>query len=257
MNRESMTACGLAYSYPRCACNVFEDIDVHVEPGSFMAILGNNGAGKSTLLDLLAGIARPSAGEVSVCGQAIASMSRRLIARHIAYVGQQQTVPHLTVYDEVLLGRRPHVGWGLTDHDREVVARAIARLGFEGYSRRYCDELSGGERQKAFIARALAQEPKVLILDEPTSALDPKNQLEVLRLIRDVTHRDGLATIAVLHDVNLALRFCDEFLLVRNGVPVACGGREVVDSRNLSETYGASFNVIEIDGMRIALPAAC
>ena len=106
--------------------------------GDFAAIVGSNGAGKSTLLDLLAGIARPSAGEVSVCGQAIASMSRRQIARHIAYVGQQQTVPHLTVYDEVLLGRRPHVGWGLTDHDREVAARAIARLGFEGYSRRYC-----------------------------------------------------------------------------------------------------------------------
>lgn len=249
-----LQARGLSYTYPRASHPAFSDIDLDVEAGCMVAILGNNGAGKSTLLDLLAGITSPQSGNVTVLSKDLAHLTRREAAKHIAYVTQQQTIPHLTVYDEILLGRKPHITWGISEHDREVVAGAIERLGLQEHVHRYCDELSGGERQKVFIARALAQEAQVLVLDEPTSALDPKNQTEVLGAIRKITHREGLATILVLHNLNLALRFCDRFFLLRNGRVVASGDGSVVTSETLTETYDAPFVIAEFDGIRIALP---
>lgn len=249
-----LQAAGLAYAYRGASRSVFDGLNASAEAGSMLAILGNNGAGKSTLLDLLAGIARPAKGKVSVSGEDLAAMRRRAVAKRIAYVTQQQAIPHLRVYDEVLLGRKPHIGWSLADKDRSVVADCLVALGLEGFADRFCDELSGGERQKVLIARALAQEPRVLILDEPTSALDPRNQLEVMAAIRSITLRENLATVLVLHDINLALRFCDRFMLVRDGRVVARGGRDVVTDEAVSETYGTRFRIVEVEGARIAVP---
>lgn len=249
-----LVARDLAYTYPHQETPVFQGLSFEAHPASMLAILGNNGAGKSTLLDLLAGIVRPSAGTVLVDRQDIGGLSRREAARKIAYVTQQQTVPHLSVYDEVLLGRKPHISWAVRELDRAVVEQALVDLELEGFTERFCDELSGGERQKVFIARALVQEPHILILDEPTSALDPKNQLEVLEVVRRVTDEGGLASVLVLHDVNLALRFCDRFLLMRGGEVVAYGDRSVVTSEALSSTYGTPFKIVEIDGVSVAVP---
>lgn len=245
----------LVYAYPHQKQSVFSGLSFHANPASMLAILGNNGAGKSTLLDLLAGITKPTAGSVLIDGEDASALSRKEIAQRIAYVAQQQTVPHLSVYDEVLLGRKPHISWSVRQIDREVVSRALIDLELEQFAERFCDELSGGERQKVFIARALAQEPHILILDEPTSALDPKNQLEVLEVVRRVTHETGLASVLVLHDVNLALRFCDRFMLVRDGEVVAVGDRSVVTSEVLTQTYGAPFKIVEVDGVPVAVPA--
>lgn len=244
----------LTYIYPKQTKPVFEKLSLEAYPGSMLAILGNNGAGKSTLLDLLAGITEPEVGTVYVDEQNIGKLNRKQVAKRIAYVAQQQRVPHLSVYDEVLLGRKPHISWTLRPIDREVVSQALLDLELEAFSERFCDELSGGERQKVFIARALAQEPHILILDEPTSALDPKNQLEVLRVIRRITHLSGLATVLVLHDINLALRFCDRFILMSGGDVVASGDKTVVTDKALSQTYGTPFKIIEIDGVPIAIP---
>lgn len=244
----------LAYSYGNHDAQVFEGIGLRAHAGSVLAILGNNGAGKSTLLGLLAGLLKPAAGTVKVGQRELGAMGRREVAKHVAFVAQQQRVPHLGVYDQVLLGRKPHVGWSLTDYDRMVVSRTIAQLDLEPFSQRFIDELSGGERQKVHIARALAQEPEVLLLDEPTSALDPKNQMEVLHVVREVTREESIATIMVIHDINLALRFCDRFLLIRNGKVVAQGDRSVVTGESLSATYDMPFKVIEADGIPLALP---
>lgn len=254
--RPPLEAVDLAYSYPHQSAHVFEGLSLQAHPGSMLAILGNNGAGKSTLLDLLAGITAPAAGKVLVNGEDAHSLSRREMARRIAYVAQQQRVPHLTVYDEVLLGRKPHISWTVREADREIVGQAIVDLELEQFTNRYCDELSGGERQKVFIARALAQEPHILILDEPTSALDPKNQLEVLDVVRRVTRAGGLATVLVLHDVNLALRFCDRFMLMRGGEVIASGDRSVVTGEALTRTYGTAFKIVEIDEVPVAIPQA-
>lgn len=245
---------GVSFAYPRADHDVFSGIGFKAHSGSMVAILGNNGAGKSTLLDLLAGIAHPHEGSVRVGDSSLSSLGRREVAQRIAYVAQQQVAPHLSVYDEVLLGRKPYITWRIGERDRQVVAHAIAGLGLERFANRYCDELSGGERQKVFIARALAQEPEILILDEPTSALDPRNQIEVMDAIRQVTVRDGLATVLVLHDINLALSFCDRFLLLRDGKVVAQGGHEVISDDSLSETYDTRFKLIDVDGVRMAIP---
>ncbi len=139
---------------------VFEGLSFEAHAGTMTAILGNNGAGKSTLLNLLASITSPSTGEVYVSGKSLRSMNKRETTQHIAYVTQQQRIPHLSVYDEVLLGRKPHVSWSVSEHDRAVVAAALKQLELEPFVDRYCDELSGGERQKVYIARAIAQQPR-------------------------------------------------------------------------------------------------
>lgn len=252
--RPVLSAEAVAYAYPAAEKPVFRGIDVQATAGSMLAILGNNGAGKSTLLNVLAGIVRPSEGSVKVDGRDVVSLGRRDVARRIALVAQQQRIPHLSVYDQVLLGRKPHVSWSLSDRDRRVVSAMIERLGLERFAARYLDELSGGERQKVFIARALAQEPKVLLLDEPTSALDPKNQLEVLGIVRDVTASESIASVLVIHDINLALRFCDRFLLVRDGCVVAYGDREAVTDEALSATYDVGFKVDAVGDVPVAVP---
>ena len=245
---------GLAFAYPNAEGEVFSDIDLEIEEANMVAVLGNNGAGKSTLLDLLSGILRPTRGRVSIEGEPLESLNRREIAQRVAYVAQSQSVPHLSVYDEILLGRRPHISWSISEEDRTIVADVISSLGLTSFAMRYCDELSGGERQKVFIARALAQRPRLLVLDEPTSALDPRNQIDVLTIIRDAARSDSFATVMVLHDVNLALRFCDRFVFMRDGRVVAIGGHEVVTEEVLYRTYGTRFAMGEINGIPVAVP---
>ena len=246
----------VAFAFPHAEIPVFEGLSFEAHAGTMTAILGNNGAGKSTLLNLLASITAPSAGEVRVSGKCLRSMNKRETAQHIAYVTQQQRIPHLSVYDEVLLGRKPHVSWSISERDRAVVAAALKQLELEPFADRYCDELSGGERQKVYIARAIAQQTEVLLLDEPTSALDPKNQMEVLQVVRDITTQTSLATAMVIHDVNLALRFCDRFVLMRSGTIVAQGGIEAVTDEALSKTYGMPMRIAEIDNVKVAIPTA-
>ena len=254
LSRTVLRAENVEYAYPHVAESVFKDISVEAKTGSVLAILGNNGAGKSTLLNLLAGITQPKSGQVLVGERPLSQLSRREAAQHIAYVAQQQRVPHTTVYDSVMMGRKPHVSWAMTDRDRQIVASVIDRMGISAFSQRCLDELSGGERQKVYIARALAQETEVLLLDEPTSALDPKNQLEVLTAVKDVTVSGSLATVLVIHDINLALRFCDRFLLVRDGIVVAQGGLEVVTDETLFATYDIHFHVCQVGGVPVAIP---
>lgn len=246
----------VACAFPHAEKPVFEGLSFEAHAGTMTAILGNNGAGKSTLLNLLASITTPSTGEVYVSGKSLRSMNKRETTQHIAYVTQQQRIPHLSVYDEVLLGRKPHVSWSISEHDRAVVAAALKQLELEPFVDRYCDELSGGERQKVYIARAIAQQTEALLLDEPTSALDPKNQMEVLQVVRDITTQASLATVMVIHDVNLALRFCDRFVLMRNGTIVAQGGIEAVTDEALSETYDMPMRIAEIDNVKLTIPTA-
>lgn len=251
-----LEARSVAFAFPYAGKPVFEGLSFEAHAGTMTAILGNNGAGKSTLLNLLASITTPSTGEVYVSGKSLRNMNKRETAQHIAYVTQQQRIPHLSVYDEVLLGRKPHVSWSISEHDRAVVAAALKQLELEPFVDRYCDELSGGERQKVYIARAIAQQTEALLLDEPTSALDPKNQMEVLQVVRDITTQASLATVMVIHDVNLALKFCDRFVLMRNGTIVAQGGIEAVTDEALSETYDMPMRIAEIDSVKLTIPTA-
>lgn len=234
---------------------VLKGVSFSVGRGELCSILGNNGAGKSTLLKCLLGILEPADGTVLIERDDASQLSRMDMARRIGYVAQKESVnSRLTVFDAVLMGRRPHITWGAAKRDLEVVREVIESLGLEDLSMRYLDKLSGGELQKVFIARAIAQEPGIMLLDEPTSNLDFRNQLEVMETVDGaVTHR-GISALMAIHDVNLALRFSDKFILLKDGVILDCGGIEVVNPQTMEAVYGVKVEIEVRGGRRIVIP---
>lgn len=232
---------------------VLRGVRFDLAPGQLLAILGNNGAGKSTLLKCFNHILTPHRGEVTLDGEGLLTLSAREVARRVAFVSQSIPSTRMTVHDVVMLGRRPYMKWGFTEADHAIVHSAMARLGVEAMRGRFLDQLSGGERQKVMLARALAQQPKLLLLDEPTSALDIRNQYHVLRLVQEICRADGITAIAVMHDLNLALRFCDRFLLMKDGQVYRHGDRSVLTREALREVYGVEARVVEIEGKHMVL----
>ena len=247
-----LTVEGVTFGYR--SAPVLQDVSFTVQPGEFLAVLGNNGAGKSTLLRCITRIVRPQTGTVLLGEDDVHLMSGTERARRIGHVPQRAEASHMTVYDTVLVGRTPHITWSASHRDHHVVEDVLAELGLEHLAMRPIDELSGGELQKIVIARALAQEPRLLLLDEPTSSLDLRNQLDVLDTVKRVTSAQGVAVIAVMHDLNLALRFADAFLLLSDGRVHACGGPEVVTPESIAEVYGVPVALAEVDGVRVIVP---
>ncbi len=233
---------------------VIEEVAARVASGEFMAILGNNGVGKSTFLYCLNRILKPRSGVVTVKDRELTAFKRNELAQEVALVAQHSHAGRMTVFDAVLLGRRPYINFAPTRHDHEIVAEVIDRLGLGPLALRFVDELSGGEYQKVVLARALAQETDVLLLDEPTNNLDPYNQHEVMRHVWDVVNVDGIAAIAVMHDLNLSLRYCDTVLLLREGRVYAFGGIEVVDEKAIKAVYNLDVDIIEHGGRKVVVP---
>ena len=242
----------ISYHY-KGSPEVLKDVSFDIEPGKFLAILGNNGAGKSTLLKCFNHILKPDAGEVILEGENLLSKSSRDIAKRIAFVSQSVPNTQMTVHDVVMLGRRPYMKWGFTEEDHMIVHDAMHRLDVEDMRGRFLNQLSGGEKQKVMLARALAQQPKVLLLDEPTSALDIQNQYGVLKMVREICHKDNMIAVVVIHDLNLALRFCDRFLLLKDGQVYRHGDRSILDSQALKDVYGVDAKVVELEGRHMVL----
>ncbi|WP_297074320.1 ABC transporter ATP-binding protein [Thermococcus sp.] len=230
---------------------VLKGIGLEIGKSEFVAILGPNGAGKSTLLRCLAGILR--CGGVFIKGRPLHDYSQRELSRILAYVPQRTEPGFLTVFDTVLLGRRPYMGLTPSENDLRIVKEALKRLGIEELALKRTNEISGGELQKVSIARALAQEPEVLLMDEPTNNLDLRSQLEVMRLVRELS-REGKTVVMVMHDVNLALRFAKRFVFMRNGRIVADGGLEVLSDELFEEVYGVKVEMGEIRGVPVIVP---
>ena len=248
-----MEVTGLNFSY-RCGRQILYDISFSTPAGSCLAILGNNGAGKSTLLKCFARLLRPQSGRVLVEGRDLLSLPPAQAAREVALVAQSAQPSRLTVYDMVLLGRKPYLKWDFTGEDRALAEAALARLGLEGLALRYADRLSGGELQKVQIARALVQQPRILLLDEPTSSLDLRNQYEVLGLVSSLCRERGIIAVTVIHDLNLALRFCDRFLLLHGGRVYACGDAGTVTPQAIRAVYGMEAAVRTVDGVPVVVP---
>ena len=242
----------ISYRY-QGSSDVLKDVSFTIRPGKLLAILGNNGAGKSTLLKCFNHILRPDSGQVLLDGEDLLKMSTRQVARKVAFVSQNIPGTQMTVHDVVMLGRRPYMQWGFTETDHAIVHDAMHRMDVEDMRGRFLNELSGGEKQKVVLARALAQQPKVLLLDEPTSALDIQNQYGVLKTVRDICHKDQIIAAVVIHDLNLALRFCDEFLLLKDGTVYRQGDRSVLDSQALKEVYGVDAKVVPVEGNYMVL----
>lgn len=232
---------------------VLKDLVLREEAGHTLAFLGNNGAGKSTFLKCLNRILEPQEGVIMVEDMKIHSTSRSEIARKMAYVEQHTEVSRLTVYDTVLLGRKPHMHLGPGEEDYAIVDEAIERMGLEGLRLRYVDELSGGELQKVVLARALAQKPRVMLLDEPTASLDLRNQHEVMRTVSQIAREDGITAIVVIHDLNLALKYCDRFMLLHNGTSFCYGDSSIITPGSILEVYGVQASVTEINGHKFVV----
>ena len=233
--------------------DVLKNVSFTLEPGQFLAILGNNGVGKSTLLKCFNHILKPTSGSVLLDGENLLTMSAQEVAKRVAFVSQSVPNTQMTVHDIVMLGRRPYMKWGFTEEDHAIVHDAMHRLDVEDMRGRFLNQLSGGEKQKVMLARALAQQPKALLLDEPTSALDVQNQYQVLKLVRDICHNDQITAAVVIHDLNLALRFCDRFLLLKDGQVFRYGDRSILDSEAFRQVYGVQAKVVEVEGQHMVL----
>jgi iron complex transport system ATP-binding protein len=243
---------GLRFHYPNHP--VLEDASFRVEKGELLAVLGTNGTGKTTLLKTINRLLKPQAGTVFLNNEPVSSLRRNMLARRMGYVEQQRVGSRTTVFNAVLLGRKPYIEWDITQKDMAITAQALETLGLADHSMRFLDELSGGELQKVVIARALAQQPEVLLMDEPTSSLDLKNQLDVLMLIRQITRERGIAAIVSIHDLNLALRFADRFVLLKDGHVFAVGGIEVMTNENIEAVYSVPVTLANHNGYQVVIP---
>lgn len=237
---------------------VYADVSMSVAAGEWVVIIGPNGAGKSTLLRSIAGLS-DMPGSVAIDGRSIAEMSARERAQKIAFVPQSPMLPAgMAVTDYVLLGRTPYLSLlgSETRSDLDVVAHMMELLAVADLANRDISTLSGGESQRVVLARALAQEPQVVLLDEPTSALDLGRQQETMQVIDDLRIRRNLTVVTTMHDLTLAGQFADRLLLLNGGAILAEGTPdEVLTSETISLHYGANVRVIrDPDGGVIVVP---
>ena len=246
-----ITAENLRFKYN--SYEVLKGISLHIQSGEISFILGPNGSGKSTLLKCLAYILKPK-GTVYIDKEEISRLPRREVAKRIGYLPQRETANELTVFETVLLGRKPHMSWGPSKRDIETVKRIIQMLGLEALSLRRLTQLSGGELQKVLIARALAQEPKIILLDEPTSSLDLKNQVEVMNLLKTVVKKMNISAVVTTHDLNIAAVYADMVSMLSRGQIVALGGVEILNSENIKRVYGINPKIIHHYGRPIIIP---
>jgi iron complex transport system ATP-binding protein len=227
---------------------VLHGVDLAVASGSWHAVLGPNGAGKSTLLRAVAGLL-PHRGEIRIGGDAVARLAAKARARLVAYVPQQPQLPDdVTVSAYVLLGRTPYLGYFGVESapDRAIADAALERLDLAEFGRRRLGTLSGGERQRVVLARALAQQARVLLLDEPTTALDLGHQQQVLDLVDGLRIGEGLTVVSTLHDLSVAAQYADAMTLLVGGHAVARGGAaEVLTEQRVAEHYGARVKIFD------------
>lgn len=239
---------------------ILSDVELTVGRGEVVGLVGPNGAGKSTLLRVVTGMLRPAAGDVAVAGDALEALPRRELARRVAVVQQLPEAPStMRVRDLVVLGRHPHLGLLAREsrHDFDVADAAMRRAGCDRFADRELGSLSGGERRRAFIARALAQEAPLLLLDEPTSNLDAHAQVEILELVAELA-AGGAGVLLIVHDLTLAAAYCDRVVLLDRGEVVAEGAPSgVVTSEHVQRVYGGGVTVFPhpASGAPVVIPS--
>lgn len=229
---------------------VLKNISLDISGPQFVSILGPNGVGKSTLIHCINKILVPRDGVVSIDGKDVKDIHIKELAKEIGYVpySSSDTFP-LTVVDTVLMGRHPHSRWKSLDNDLEIVYDTLKLMGISSLAMRPFDELSAGQHQKVMLARGLVQEPRILLLDEPTSNLDIKHQIEVTKILRDLSRDKNIVVIMISHDLNIAAKFADNMILMYEGRIFAVGSpSEVITEENLRTVYGVDSKVIFDEG---------
>ena len=226
---------------------VLKDINLNVNSNELIAILGVNGAGKSTLIKCINGILKPNSGNINILESEIGEMDLLEVAKRVSYVPQNvQTNFPMDVFDVVLLGRRPHINWKISQEDRDKVSTTLRMLSLEDFAFRRFDKLSGGEKQRVVIAKAIAQDPNLYLFDEPTSDLDLWHQIEVMEEIKKlISDKDsGKSAIIAIHDINMAIRYADKIMLLHNGSIEYFGKpEEVMTNESIEHVFGVSCDI--------------
>ncbi len=241
--------CATDIGYRYNGTSVLKNVSLTVSPGEFFVIAGPNGSGKTTLIKILAGIFRSASGAVSVLETPMQAYGKKAFARVVAYVPQavDDDFP-FTVLQTALMGRTPHLGFlGIeSGPDYKIAMDALVITGLDHLAHRKIDQLSGGERQRVHIARAICQEPEILLLDEPTASLDPAHQIRIMDLMDKLRASRGMAVIMVSHDLNIAAMYADRILMLKEGEVVHRGiPGEVLVPDILEKTYGCRMLVDE------------
>ena len=243
----------IRFRYGRTGPFVLNGASLELKAGEIGILLGKNGAGKTTLFKSILGIQKPSGGRVTFDGENLLKLPRRERARKIAYVPQDIQFGELSVFDSVLMGRVSYFGLKAGPEDYRAVEKILEDMGLTAYADRNVDALSGGERQKIAIARAMAQEPKLMVFDEPTGNLDIANEHLILAEAKKLAREKGIAVLSSLHDLNQALSFGDKFFFLKDGIVKYTGGKEIFREEIIEDIFGLRVRIVEIENQKVIL----
>ena len=243
----------LYFRYSRRSTPVLNGATMELKDGEIGILLGRNGSGKTTLFKSILGIHMPYAGSILFDGEDILKMPKRERARRIAYVPQDIQFGSLSVYDSILMGRVSYFGLKAGKADYEAVEKIIADMKLESFALRNVDELSGGERQKIAIARALVQDPKLLIFDEPTGNLDIANEQMIIEEAKKVARDKKISVLSSLHDLNQAMYFGDKFFFMKNGAVRYAGSKDIINEEVIKDVFDIDVKIIEVEQKKLII----
>ena len=243
----------LHFRYSKKSPPVLQGANLELAPGEIGILLGKNGSGKTTLFKNILGITAPTGGSITFDGENLLKMSRRERARRIAYVPQHIHFGDLTVFDSVLMGRVSYFGLNPGKEDYETVERLLEEMQLSSFANRSAEALSGGEQQKIAIARAIAQDPRLMVFDEPTGNLDIANEQLILKEAKKLAREKSISILSSLHDLNEALYFGDKFFLMKDGIVKYAGGKEIVTEDVILDVFDIRVKITEVDGQKVIL----
>ena len=243
----------VTFRYSRQGPDVLRGVNLELKPGEIGILLGRNGSGKTTLFQNILGILNPRNGSIRFEGEDLRKLSRAQRARRIAYVPQDIRFGALSVFDSVLMGRVAYFGMKAGREDYLAVERILRDMGLEAFAQRNVEELSGGERQKIAVARAMAQEPKLMVFDEPTGNLDIANEQQIITEAKRLAREKNIAILSSLHDLNRAMEFGDRFFFLKDGVVKYTGGKECFREDVLRDIFDIDVKIAQVDGQPVIL----
>ena len=245
----------LYFQYSNHGNPVLNGVCLELKQGEVGILLGKNGSGKTTLFKNILGIEKPKGGSICFGRENLLKMKRRERARRIAYVPQHIHFGDLSVLDSVLMGRVSYFGMKAGREDYEAVERILEDMQLQDFASRSAEALSGGEKQKIAIARAMAQEPKLMVFDEPTGNLDIANEQLIMKEAKRLAREKNISILSSLHDLNQALYFGDKFFFLKEGVVKYAGGKEIVTEEVIRDIFDIDVKIVELEGQRVVLGA--